>query len=242
MSANLISQMNGEKTTHSIEDDLESSIYVLIWMTLMYSETSDKSQVPSFLSSVLDPKPYGPTGGFGKADFLKARTFLERVVFPGRSPLHRLITQLAELFAVQYETKPTDAQYANAKFLLENTAVNPDPRFKEAYFETPVHLYEKRMDALKGYQHTIDLFNTALQDPASWPTDDYAVKQDFQSEPPPPQQVIKSGWDTAVFIDHMDDHDCDEIEHTIEDLSWSDISFDGNRMDEVSNSPSYPKV
>ena len=76
MSADLIDQMNGKHTTHTLEDDLESSIYVLMWMTLMYSETSDKSQVPSFLSGVLNPKPYGP-GGFSKADFLKARTFLQ---------------------------------------------------------------------------------------------------------------------------------------------------------------------
>ena len=75
MSANLISQMNGKHTTHTLQDDLESSIYVLMWMTLMYSETSDKSQVPSFLSGVLNPTPYGVTGGFSKADFLKAQTF-----------------------------------------------------------------------------------------------------------------------------------------------------------------------
>ena len=77
MSANLIAQMNGKHTTHTLQDDLESSIYVLMWMTLMYSETSDKSQVPSFLSGVLDPKPYGLTCGFSKADFLKAWTFLQ---------------------------------------------------------------------------------------------------------------------------------------------------------------------
>jgi hypothetical protein len=249
MSANLISQMNGDKTTHTIEDDLESSIYVLMWMTLMYSETSDKGQVPSLLSGVLDPKPYGPTGGFGKADFLKARTFLERIAFPGRLHLHRLITQLAKLFAVRYETKPTDTEYATADFLLQNVSANPDdPRFLEAYHGTIVYLYETRMEALKGYEYTIDLFNTALQDPASWPTDDYAVKQDFKIDPSPPQQVIKSEWDTAVFVNHMDDlDDCDEnhgIEHTVEDLSWSDISFDGsNRMDdsEVSNSPLLPE-
>lgn len=221
--------MNGKHTTHTLQDDLESSIYVLMWMTLMYSETSDKSQVPSFLSGVLDPKPYGPTGGFSKADFLKARTFLQRVAFPGRPALHYLITQLAELFAVRYEEEPTPAQYSNATFLRNNMAVNPDPRFEEAYKATVVFSYKTRTKALEGYQHTIDLFDEALRDPASWPTDDHAVKQHFQSDPPPAQQVIKSGWDTAIFFNHLDDlddlddpGDCDwnyAIDFTVEDLS-----------------------
>lgn len=232
--------MNGKHTTHTLQDDLESSVYVLMWMTLMYSETSDKSQVPSFLSGVLDPKPYGPTGGFSKADFLQARTFLQRVTFPGRLALHRLVTQLAELFAVRYERKPTAIQYTTADFLFRNIADNPDsdPRFQEAYKETVVYSYETRIKALEGYQYTIDLFGNALQDTASWPTDDHAVKQYFQSEPPPPQQVIKSGWDTAIFVNHLDDlDDCDwnhGIDFTVEDVSIIRV---GSKQMDVSNSP-----
>jgi hypothetical protein len=246
MSANLIGQMNGIRTTHTLQDDLESSIYVLLWITLMYSETSDKSQVPSFLSGVLDPRPYGTTGGYGKADFLKARTFLQRVTYLGRPALHRLITQLAELFAVRYEDEPTDGQYANADFLSMNIAANPDvPEFQKAYEETIVYSYRNRIQALSGYQYTIDLFEDALRDPASWPSDDHAIKQEFHSEPPPPQQVIKSGWDTAVFVLHMNDfEDCDEVEPTI--VSSEDLAFEGDKFDgmaEVSNSPpSYLKV
>jgi hypothetical protein len=246
MSANLIGQMNGMHTTHALQDDLESSIYVLLWMTLMYSETSGKSQVPSFLSGVLDPKPFGPTGGYGKADFLKARTFLQRVEFPGRPALHHLITQLAELFAVRYEDKPTDPQYANANFLYGNMTANPDvSEFRKAYEETIVYSYRNRIEALSGYQYTIDLFEAALRNRASWPSDDPAIKQDFQfedSEPPPPHQVIKSGWDTAVFVHHLNDHDeYDEIEPTVVSASSEDaeMSVDGsNQTDEVSNSPS----
>lgn len=231
MSANLISQMNGKHTTHTLQDDLESSIYVLMWMTLMYSETSDKSQVPSFLSGVLDPTPYGVTGGFSKADFLKARTFLQRVALPGRPALHRLIIQLAELFAVRYEERPTPAQYADAEFLHKNIAINSDPGFEKAYKGTVVFSYTQRIMALEGYQHTIDLFDEALRDSALWPENDHAVKQYFQTDQPPPQQVIKSGWDTAVFVNHLDDLDeldepasgdhnwNHEIALTVEDLS-----------------------
>jgi hypothetical protein len=68
---------------HSFQDDLELIIYVLLWMILMYSETSDGDWVPTFLSDVLDPQPHGQSGGFSKADFLKAWTFLQQVYFPG---------------------------------------------------------------------------------------------------------------------------------------------------------------
>ena len=69
-------------------------------MILMYSETSNRDWVPTFLSGVLDPQPHRETGGFNKADFLKARTFLQQVNFPGQHALHHLINQLGDLFAV----------------------------------------------------------------------------------------------------------------------------------------------
>ncbi|KAH8976970.1 hypothetical protein EDB86DRAFT_2784063, partial [Lactarius hatsudake] len=41
MSANLIGQING---VHDFRDDLESSIYIVLGVTLVYSETSDRDQ------------------------------------------------------------------------------------------------------------------------------------------------------------------------------------------------------
>jgi hypothetical protein len=81
MSARLIGLM--DPGVHSILNDLESSIYVLLWMTLMYSKTSNYQVVPSFLSGVLDPQAHGWNGGGGKAEFLVAQIFLQRVNFPG---------------------------------------------------------------------------------------------------------------------------------------------------------------
>ena len=80
MSARLIGNMEGQ---HDLQDDLESSIYILLWMALTYSECSDRSPVPSFMECVIDPPPRGKTGGFGKVDFLRGRTFLRRVTFHG---------------------------------------------------------------------------------------------------------------------------------------------------------------
>jgi hypothetical protein len=90
---------------HDLQDDLESSIYILLWMALMFSESSDISQVPSFMEHVIDPQPHGNIGGFGKVDFLQARTFLKAVKFSHRPALDELIDQLAIMFSARYETK-----------------------------------------------------------------------------------------------------------------------------------------
>jgi hypothetical protein len=64
------------------KDDLESSIYVLLWMTLMNSECSNRSHVASFLALVLDPQPHGSSDGGIRADFLQGMSFLKSVKFP----------------------------------------------------------------------------------------------------------------------------------------------------------------
>jgi hypothetical protein len=67
MSARLIGKMGG---SHDFRDDLKSSIYILLWVALMYSACSDREPVPAFLEGALDPQPRS-NGGYSKADFLK---------------------------------------------------------------------------------------------------------------------------------------------------------------------------
>jgi hypothetical protein len=78
MSAALISQPAGQ---HRVKDNLESLIYVLLWVALMYSETSNPEQAVLFLKTVLDQQPFRNVGSFEKAHFLIARTFLHLVKF-----------------------------------------------------------------------------------------------------------------------------------------------------------------
>lgn len=116
MSTRLISNMDGQ---HVLIDDLESSIYVLLWTVLMCLECSDRTQVSSFMEHIIDPQPHGNTGGFRKVDFLQVRTFLKAVKFPHWPALDNLINQLAIMFSVRYKTKPNDHERAHAKKLLD---------------------------------------------------------------------------------------------------------------------------
>src|ERR1700720_4243143 len=75
---------------HDLRDDLESSLYILLWLTL---ECSNSKQVPLFLAGVLDPQPHAPkspdrkTSGLAKPGFVKGRTFITEVTFPSHPAL-----------------------------------------------------------------------------------------------------------------------------------------------------------
>src|ERR1700678_2894635 len=151
MSARLIAQM---VRSHDFRDDLESSIYVLLWVGLMYSERSDRAQVPSFLSTALDPQPHGSTGGYGKANFLKGKTFLSRVKFSFRPALDTLLDKLADLFAVHYEEVPTEGDRADSDGLWEH-------HLHSQYCKSRAVKYDQQIDELSSHDTTITLFKTA---------------------------------------------------------------------------------
>ncbi|KAF8443808.1 hypothetical protein L210DRAFT_3735437 [Boletus edulis BED1] len=57
---------------HTVEDDLESILYVLLWVAVMYSPstlTPEKRTV--FINHTFDPRPIGGCGGVSKITFLK---------------------------------------------------------------------------------------------------------------------------------------------------------------------------
>jgi hypothetical protein len=142
---------------HTFVDDLESVLYVIIWLVLMYSPNSMAvEQRTAFVQGVLDPKQYLGTGGTTKADFLKGRTSLQDLIFQGRPLLPGLLVELATLFAVRYEILPT----------------NNSPMFEA--FRTH---FQQRMDHLKSHKHITKLISDAIQDTQKWPTDDAAVQQ-----------------------------------------------------------------
>jgi len=106
MSTRLVSH---KKDQHDFQDDLESTLWVLLWMTLMFSQVSNLDVMPTFLSNVLNPRPYLNNSGTGKMEFLIGHRFLSMVQFLEQNKLHKLISNLTFLFAVLYEDKPPEA-------------------------------------------------------------------------------------------------------------------------------------
>lgn len=192
MSAALISQPTGQ---HGLKDDLESSIYVLLWVALMYSKTSNPEQAVLFVKTVLDQQPFGDVGSLTKAHFLIARTFLDLVKFLDRPALDQLIDQLAYLFGARYSRTPSVEERQNAQLIQKLASDNP--QFSHLYQTTTSYIFYDRMSKLESHDATIKLFEDALLDP-NWPENDRPSKQEINVIES--QAILKSGWRTSAFI------------------------------------------
>jgi len=219
MSGKLVGLMSEQ---HDFRDDLESSLYVLLWLTLVYSECSNGEQVPSFLAGVLDPQPHAPkspdrkTSGFAKPDFLKGRTFLTEVTFPGRPALHSLFRHLTRLFAIRYEDEPSSDEKGVAESYRVRREAVADPTQRELlgelYRGTVVHKFNQRSALLDDHTYIIRLFDDALENRSSWPSHDCAVKQEYVlAKVPSPEPVIKTGWSTILILKEMAEENVDEV-------------------------------
>ena len=191
MSAKLISSPNAQ---HDFRDDLESSIYVLMWMTLMYSEVSERGQVEPFLSNTLNPPSYDDLAGFARQDFLKGQSFLQHVKFPGRPALHSLICNLADLFRFRYEPEPSEQLKQEYEVLQQLVSAEPTNKaVKAAYRKDPYRLYAEAITKLNDHTATIRLFGVALDHLSGWPVNDDPAKPAFEPESPA-DPVVKSSW------------------------------------------------
>jgi len=107
MSAALVSDPTVPQT---FVDDLESAFYVILWLVLMYTDSSMTARErTTVMQHVMDPQPVEGTGGHGKEDFLQGQGVLRKLTLenPDRSRLKTLLVDLATLFSVRYEAEPT---------------------------------------------------------------------------------------------------------------------------------------
>lgn len=191
MSCKLISQPVWQ---HDFRDDLESSIYVLLWVMFMYSTCSQPNQAIPFLDNVLDPQPHAKGTGYTKSDFLRGRTLLEEVKFTGRPKFDDLLVSLAKLFASRYESiVPKDK-------LPPKTPESLDDR---NMIKAKNVVIRRMTNKLENHDATIQYFNDALEDRLQWPAADGAVDQGIRvrnennlvSTP-----VVRANWNSDVHM------------------------------------------
>lgn len=80
MSASLVGLLD---IPQCLMDDLESTLYVLLWITIMYSPCSDSSIILGFLDHTLDPQVMAKTRYLEKLYFLENGAFFDNVKFVG---------------------------------------------------------------------------------------------------------------------------------------------------------------
>ena len=212
MSSKLISDPNWR---HDFQDDLESSIYVLLWVMLMYSTCSNPAQVVPFMEGVLDPQPHAMGSGFGKSDFLIGKSFLGSVQFSGRPAFDTLLLHLASLFSLRYSVPfalpPLNSGNVVATLQAHSTAQKDVDEEKE------------KAGANITHEAIISTFDFALRNPSEWPDDDHAVHQEIELHSRE-FTTVGTGWDTLAFLLDLDNSEVDgeDEDEPQEDIVMSD--------------------
>ncbi|KAG1765365.1 hypothetical protein EDD22DRAFT_845472 [Suillus occidentalis] len=126
---------------HSVKDDLESSFYVVLWMTLQYKETyMDIVRRTSLITQVFETNP----GSSSKADWLIGRSNLPNLI---------LIHALAEFFSHRYTQVTEHQQTVYNKFRLahekatRNVPVVQDLLAASYALMTDSPVYQKEIDS-----------------------------------------------------------------------------------------------
>jgi hypothetical protein len=163
-------------------------------MTMMFLKVIPKKKVSPFLTIILDPQHYNDEGGTGKADFLKGKTLLPLINFPGCPTLFNLINDLCDLFQFHYETPPTEAQVA---YYQQLSTVPAFHNVDEAHYCAK---YYPLMGKLWDHAGTIELFETALNNHSGWPNVEDPFKEQFFKIKGQTELVIKSAWSTSYVM------------------------------------------
>ncbi|KAG0698982.1 hypothetical protein DFH29DRAFT_1002369 [Suillus ampliporus] len=157
-----------------VADDLESSLYVLLWTALKYTETSmDIVDQTLLLMQVFD-------GGSSKEGWLLTRTNLPHDAFVSRKSLDNLVAELCVFFSHWYTKIPDDerAALANLQLVLQaQSAVKGQLYMAVQKFmeESLAYKHEMGMKVLHSHNAVINLYDKHLQVPG-WP-EDPAVEQ-----------------------------------------------------------------
>lgn len=183
MSGKLIS---GKPHVHDFRDDLESTLYILLWVALVFSKVDTTENVSGFLSIVLDP--YRNILNYTtKPDFLTGRRFFKDFKFANRPCLDTLLLDLAHLFKFRYEDVPTEVDLElvkSAEHLLANAIKRQDydlvGYITNSYETLYGVVYKRQETAFRNHEATLAHFKKALEDRSKWPLDDVADKQDTE--------------------------------------------------------------
>ena len=185
MSAHLVKNIHA---IHGVEDDLESSLYVVLWTALMFKESYmssvDRTQ---FIMQVFDADPLVGSGGSAKSNWLVARTDFLRDLFVDCKPLDDVVLELTQFFAHRYSVVPPEAQETLVQLQLSLAeimdGVGPAPTAvqrkimnaaQNILLESVAYQKEMGMKKLQSHEAVIDIYNKHLESPG-WPDQDAAV-------------------------------------------------------------------
>ena len=180
----LAALVKNNNALHTFVDDLESFLYVILWLMLMYSPSSmmvdDRT---TFMQQVMDPVQFANVGSTIKADFLQGRSVLWELKFenPSQPGLQKLLMDLAMLFSIWYEPVPDKETWG-------------------PLLDLAIQWYEDHRQHLQSHQHVIQLISGTITNVTQWPTSDYAVWQMLllPANDGKKRKITKTDWDIEL--------------------------------------------
>ncbi|KAG2088560.1 uncharacterized protein F5147DRAFT_658678 [Suillus discolor] len=164
MSAHLVQNRDAR---HDVEDDLESSLYVVLWIALMYTETHLTPPVRSLLvKDVFEVNELEGVGSTSKSAFLNSRIQFSKDVFVDRKPLDSLVLALAELFAIRYTLVAREEQKAYVTLCEYIEGLSPDAAELASLINLskahPCYRLKMNMEALRSHEKIIEVYDLHL--------------------------------------------------------------------------------
>ncbi|KAG1853458.1 hypothetical protein DFJ58DRAFT_660885 [Suillus subalutaceus] len=164
MSAHLVQNRD---TKHDVKDDLESSLYVVLWVALMYTVTHLTAPVRTLLiKDVFEVDELEGVGSTLKLAFLNSRLQFSKDVFVDCKPLNRLILALAELFVLRYTLITLEQQETYDGMCKYMEGIKPDAaemvpltNFVKAH---PAYKLKIHMETLKSHDKIMEVYNFHL--------------------------------------------------------------------------------
>jgi hypothetical protein len=165
---------------HQLQDDLESMLWVLLWMCLKFvNHNLSPPVLQRFLDIFDETKPSrNGTGGTSKRSSLLGSEFQGEVKFTS-PPLNTLFERLLPVFASRYARRPLDDDLDDAKAVyLElggEEGASKDKRFRYDPFS-----FYLRNSRLENSRWIIKIMR-ALLDSANWPVNDIVKAKEYHS-------------------------------------------------------------
>ena len=185
MSAALVAWLSTEQ---NLMDNLESILYVLLWMGIMYSPCRDKEAVSAFINHCLNPLVSPNSNYTGKIDFIMSRTLFSIIRFPDRDGFLTLMDNLGSIFVAcdrsimqhRPEQELAAQEDLSTYYAIIQVAAQ-DPKnilLQNLLHNNPIHKDFQSMEKLQSHSYIIELFTTLVNDDSKWTNDPPASVQD----------------------------------------------------------------
>ena len=167
MAADLVKSSN---TLQTLEHDLESFFWVLLWIILTQVPCWDIELRSQFINDTMRPNVYGQSGSQGKITFLTSNRLQGGFKIPNNTTLPMFLSRVKLTVAARHHLDPSLKKF--------NPKTGDDEKLKSKTrdrLKMDLTAYHKGLEYLKDHNVMLGQFKDTLHE--EWPSNDKAVYQ-----------------------------------------------------------------